>query len=205
MGEYIQRADGVVIKIGTCEDLFYVSLPYLRQLVAEGAQKYPGNLAPSEYLDPSPGWRYRFPWPDEAGTGDDHKRARVVTVPPGWWAGLEDHAEVSHYMTPIAYGRNTSGYAVSIRTACPLSETPPATWQPVPQIVEIYEQKQVDGLLWTVCRCPYCGNLWRMEPGRAADLVAHLRTAYGDAIRQRVPADDWTLLIADLVEAGYTL
>ena len=203
MGEYIQRADGVVIKVGTLEDLFYVSLSYLRKLIDEGATKYMGNLPPAEYLDPAGGWRYRFPWPDEAGTGDDYNRAHVVTVPDGFYDESE-HQEIAHYLKPKSYGRDAGGYGVNVFTACPLSATPPTCSQ-VPQITEIYEQKQVDGLLWTVYRCPYCGGLWRMPPEQAAALVTHLRAAYGPERRQRVPADDWTLKIADLIEAGYVV
>lgn len=194
MGEYIETADGRVIKIGTCEDLYY-TLPALRLLVADGARRHPGNLAPAEYLNPAHGWRYRFPWPDEAGTGDDLDRACIVRVPLGWWHGLE-HAQIAARLMPRGVTLERSAYTVTAWLPCPLSANPPDTaGRPVAQIVGIRAQRQIAGQIWTVASCPYCGNLWRLDYDHAAALIAHMRDIYS--------SDDWTLKIADLVEAGY--
>lgn len=195
MGEYIQLASGELFKLGTCEDLFYVSLPALRRMVASGAKEAIGSDSPAEYLNPKHGWRYRFPWPDEAGIGDDYNRAYVVRAPAGL-LDLVDHDEIGHSLYPQAWRRPDygGGYHVVVKTACPLSPTPPDCGE-VPYIVEVYEQKQVDGLVWVVCRCPYCGALFRVPPDKAAELVAFLRREYA--------SDAWTLKIAALIEQGY--
>lgn len=196
MGEYIETASGRVVKIGTAETLYY-TLPALRQLVADGARRHPGNLEPRDYLNPAHGWHYRFPWPDEAGTGDDLDRACIVRVPLRWWHGLE-HGPVAVQLTPRGVTLERSAYTVTAWLSCPLSDNPPETaGRPIPQTVAVCAQKQVDGHLWTLCRCPYCGRLWRLDHDRAAALIAHMRDAYA--------GDDWTLLIADLMEAGYTV
>ena len=193
MGEHIQLANGQMFKLGTCEDLFYVSFARLQQIVADGAKGL--DTDPVEYLNPASGWRYRFPWPDEQGTGDDYNRAEVVTVPDGFYDDLE-HERVSTYIVPISRRGHAGGggYGVSLFNACPLSGEPVESSK-VTRIVEIYEQRQIDGLLWVVCRCPYCGKMFRLPPDEAAELVAHIRREYA--------RDTWTLKIADLVEAGY--
>jgi hypothetical protein len=56
MGEYAQYG-GDTIKIGTCEDMYYLRADQ-RHLV----QKLPGSVSPWEK-----GLRLRFPWPDEDG------------------------------------------------------------------------------------------------------------------------------------------
>lgn len=192
MGEYIMLASGEHVKIGTCEDLFYISLPRLRREVEAGATECIGNLPPVDYLDPAGGWRYRFPWPDEDGTGADYMRAMVVPTPPAWFPERE-HDRLAHGVSAISQ-RPAGGYRVTIWTPCPLSGEP-MECSSVPQIVEIYEQKQVDGLVWTIARCPYCGALWRVPPAQAGELVAHLRTSF--------PRDVWTLKVAELIAAGY--
>lgn len=193
MGEYIQLVSGELVKLGTCEDLFYVTHAWVKQQVEAGAKGQ--NCPAAEYLNPKHGWRYRFTWPDEDGRGDDYNRAHVVTAPAGLYADVE-HYRVSHFATPISQrGKLGGGYGVSIFTACPLSKDPPEC-SSVPGIVEIYEQRPIDGRLWVVCRCPYCGAMFRLPPDQAAELVAHIRRAY--------PRDAWTLTIADLIEQGYS-
>lgn len=44
MGEYIEHA-GQVIKLGTCEDLYYTTFDGLKAMIRDGAKKTPGTLS----------------------------------------------------------------------------------------------------------------------------------------------------------------
>lgn len=194
MGEYMTLASGEYVKLGTCEDLFYISLDRLRREVQAGARECIGSLPPADYLDPAGGWRYRFPWPDEDGMGDDHNRAMIVTTPAAWFPERE-HDTITRTVKPISQRPYGGGYLVNIETPCPLSGEP-MQCSTVPQIVEIYEQKQVEGLVWLIARCPYCGALWRVPPQEGRELWEHM-LANQDA------HDDWMFRVAQLIAAGY--
>lgn len=83
MGEYI-LVNGQSVKLGTCEDLYYVTFQTLQNLLNMGAlaQDGQGNDRPSAYLSEKYGWRYRFPFPDEdnidVGYHSDFDRGVVV-------------------------------------------------------------------------------------------------------------------------------
>lgn len=65
MGEYVTYL-GRQVKIGTCENLYYVSFQkYQRAYVADMMWRCDGNDYPSEYLKPDSANRFRFPFPDE--------------------------------------------------------------------------------------------------------------------------------------------
>ena len=91
MGEYV-KIEGKPVKLGTCEDLYYYTRTELERLLPM-AEEVPGNLPPLQYLEPSHGWRYRFPFPDEAGTNPQGREyARGVEIIRGETTGdLVDH------------------------------------------------------------------------------------------------------------------
>lgn len=65
MGEYIKYRNREV-KIGTCENLYYVSYQkYIEALSAGLLAKLDGNSYPKTYTDLSQEFRFRFPFPDE--------------------------------------------------------------------------------------------------------------------------------------------
>ena len=62
MGEYAYFGDRKV-KLGTCEDLTYITHAELRQAYEAGAvHMAPGNAEIDQYLDPANGYRFRFPF-----------------------------------------------------------------------------------------------------------------------------------------------
>jgi hypothetical protein len=82
MGEFMQRiADGERVKVGTCEDLYYLRFDQLTQVRCDG------DADPERQLDV---YRFRFPWPDEdrraPGDFDRYDRScglHGLTVPAG--------------------------------------------------------------------------------------------------------------------------
>lgn len=184
MGEYIQFA-GQHVKLGTCQDLYYASFDAVRRMVNGGAEHVPGNCQPAEYLNERLNWRYRFPWPDEpAGMGDNYERVLPVPV-PAWLArplGKDwDHYTVRWYLEPAGVP------GVSLGADCPQASAP--AW------VEVYLQKQIEGRLWLVVRCPYCHALARLPEEEALQLTAHARRELAD--------DAFVMAVCDRIEAGY--
>jgi len=45
-----------------------------------------------------------------------------------------------------------------------------------PHIVDVVQQKQVDGDLWTILRCPWCGCLCRVPPAAGFVLADEVAT-----------------------------
>jgi len=204
MGEYIQLADGEVVKIGTCEDCYYTTLEQLRAAVAAGAVLVPGNLQPKDYLDPVHGFRFRFPFPDERrmsmGTHNPFDRGVTLEIPEALLH--TDHDVV--WMSMFAMGAERERtpfdpytYGLRVTVGCPFDPDPakrPQTSEVIP-VAQVVQQKQVEGALWVVLRCPYCGTAWRVAPDQGATLVAHLRERYA--------GDKFVLAIADEIARGY--
>jgi hypothetical protein len=65
MGEYVRHL-GSTVKLGTCEDLYYVSYPkYKEALQNSYLFSVENNCAVAYYAKPDSGFRFRFPFPDE--------------------------------------------------------------------------------------------------------------------------------------------
>ncbi|MBX3253305.1 MAG: hypothetical protein KF862_04105 [Chitinophagaceae bacterium] len=65
MGEYVKYG-GEIIKIGTCESLYYTTYSgYCAALESNRLSKVDGNLSPELYAKPGSGFLFRFPFPDE--------------------------------------------------------------------------------------------------------------------------------------------
>ena len=89
-------------------------------------------------------------------------------------------------------------YGLNVFLPCPagpdadkLSHAP---WPDV-NLIRIVQQRPVDGLLWTVAGCAWCGALWRLDVEHATLLAAHLAASY--------PGDELRLGIAERMMAGY--
>ncbi len=162
MGEYIKYKDEDV-KLGTCESLYYVRLDQLKEarLLME---KKPGNLDVSGYLDPKNSFRYRFPFPEEdnveIGDFGPYDKGLVIALHPDDWSLADfDHTHMWHSCQPA-----TGGYNVNVSFPCPQDakinkcQHSPITWH----IIAIKQQKQIDGEVWTVIGCPYCGSMARI-------------------------------------------
>lgn len=65
MGEFVEYR-GEVMKIGTCENLYYTTYSKYRDALENNRfSKVEGNLSPELYAKPNSGFRFRFPFPDE--------------------------------------------------------------------------------------------------------------------------------------------
>ncbi len=199
MGEYIDYK-GKEVKLGTCESLYYTRLEQLEAAEAVGIlEKRGGNLSASEYLDPANGFRYRFPFPEEDNIdiGDfvDYDKGMIVQLQHEDRDLVEDmeHGDIWHACHPKG-----GGYNVNIATPCPQSKELDwtGTQQPdnsfkrlshspiAPRIIEITQQKQVDGEIWTVIDCPYCTAKVRIEYESAVKLVHSIQVGYIETRKQ---------------------
>jgi len=179
VGEYISVDAIGQIKIGTCESLYYVRYTDLAQWVKEGRAHYViGNDDPAEYLKGA--YRFRFPFPDEDHPdeekrldlyGSNYDRHLTVQVLPEHMYPEAEHMNISHWIRPNAYGDFMGG--VQYTVSCPQG-------QEVHQdlgdrrFLSIVQQRPVEGRLWTVVACAYCGCLWRLEEASAVRLAEHI-------------------------------
>ena len=192
MGEYIEDR-GDVMKLGTCEDLYYVTYDDLKTIVDTCARLYPNNLQPRAYL--GNGFRYRFPFPDRNGKPDnkeDFDRGELVTVPD------EILFDGEHYVIAKSLKPKSSfGFNINAMITCPFDpKADPESYSRGPHtpVVEIVQQKVVEGCLWRGVRCPYWRIKWRLTPREGWLLAEHVRKGYGDKYYHQ---------IADMLEEGY--
>lgn len=214
MGEYALH-HGERVKIGTCEDMYYLRADQVDQVaplsgnVDPVADGYNGSL------------RFRFPFPDEdhIAPGAFDRFERAVTA-----HGCEVPGGVEHY--PVQF-TSPKGYVMSV--PCPessaytthdggLRRTHTATGTHVGRngfagTVRVQQQKWFDGRLITVCSCGGCGTAWRVETAEMAEpiITAFAREADEADRRERiagrpVPSSegDWYREMAIRVARGYT-
>lgn len=197
MGEYVLYR-GEPVKIGTCENLYYVRHADFARMVAAGeVQPMSGNATPAGYLDGS--FRFRFPFPDEDAltpfTYDDYDKGYLVAVT----AAPELVTMAKHSRAGASLHPRYGGYNVNVSFPCPQTDDFRAVrssgidWQ----ILEIVQQRPFEGALWTVCRCPYCGAAWRLDAEHAETLAALL---FASATRS-----DYHAEVAARILAGYTV
>lgn len=189
MGEYALH-EGREIKIGTCEDMYYLRADQRHQV-----QRLPGNVNPATET----GIRFRFPWPDEDGKKPGSFEPPDRGICPGY--DLKPPAEVEH--CPIQF-KADAGYLVSL----PCPEAPHIRDLPNLRIhrngfqgaVLITQQRPWEGHLVLVCMCGGCGTKYRLPTLEDAKPVI-------DACRKRAAesCDDWWSKVADRIEAGYKL
>lgn len=181
MGEYI-TLDGQDFKLGTCEDLYYIRHADLTAAVKAGRTSYrPGNAQPAGYLEP--GWRFRFPFPDEdgkaPGTYEDFDRGLLIGVPVDYYGPDFEHYQIGH--TISARG---GGYQVGASNPCPASPAWVQSGRKAPETygffpLEIVRQKTMEGgEVWPVCRCGWCGSMFRLDYEEASKLCAVIEKGY---------------------------
>ena len=181
MGEYA-KYNGQSVKIGTCEDMYY-----LRYADRYKVQPEPGNVDPARQAT---SLRFRFPWPDEdaiARPGHDnesHDYDRSLAVP-----SMKMPSGVEHYTVQFS---SPKGYLVSL--PCPEGQDadwlrlhkPDGTQSPVAihrngfaGAVHLCQQKELaDGRVVPILKCGGCGGRWRMEdPAEIEALVVAFRSA----------------------------
>jgi len=194
MGEYAKFADRE-IKIGTCEDMFY-----LRADQAAQVQPMPGSLNPSD-PEVQQHIRFRFPWPDEDGTEpgafDRYSRSvglYGVTMPQG-----VDHYSVQ-FTAPV-------GYLVSL----PCPEGPHGSHglavhrNGFQGPVKIVQQAYRNGNLAVVCECGGCGAAYNLPTFEDAEPIIVACRAEADRHDRHDDAAHkaWWHAVADRIAAGY--
>lgn len=181
MGEYARTRKGEDVKIGTCEDMYY-----LRYDQREMVRAIQGSCDP---VRDAGALRFRFPWPDE-----DH-------VPPGG-AEFSDNGyhrsiavdgftaqDVEHYTVQFTAH---AGYLTSL--PCPESGAYSGGAGCGPRVLEAHPinvhrngfsgavhlvaQRWIEGKgLVPVLRCGGCGAMWREEdPARIEELAVAFRS-----------------------------
>jgi len=203
MGEYITH-NGQQIKLGTCEDLYYVTFQQLVKM----ARKSGGEAYHYLKLDASGTGRYRFrfPFPRETNA-EDHERSQTFL----WGKVLAKDEDFDHNGICHSTGNHSPRgcYNVNIVFKCPGSHdfkewakdsgvmhsaiTPSST------LIGICQQRIVENSLWTVIECAYCKAKQRLDKAEGLKLA--------DAIRHQYSGDDqthkWWRSLADEIEAGY--
>ena len=205
MGEYI-ILDYQPYKLGTLYDMYYCRVNDLRQWIAAGrAGTAEGNQAPSTYLNPEDGNRFRFPFPDEDlrngnGAGDLHAygiydRGYTVPINPEMGKWFDDaHGRMCKVCDPIGQ----AGPGINVFTPCPQAPTFDLDHSPFPQryMIQITQQKFVGAQLWTMARCAYCGGAIALPQDKAEQLVEYIQKMYSH--------DPALVEIADRILAGYS-
>lgn len=153
MGEYAEY-QGQQVKIGTCEDMYY-----LRADQASSVTALPGNVDPTN-LDDLCGIRFRFPFPDEDGIepGMFDRYDRSVQV---YGITAPGALRADHYSVQF---KADAGYLVSL--PCPESGMFPESLKVARNgfvgAVRLVQQRYWAGALVGVVQCA-CGLRWRLE------------------------------------------
>jgi hypothetical protein len=188
MGEYINW-QGDSFKIGTCEDLYYVTFDDLLNMIKAGATKASGT--PRDYVRDG-GFRFRFPFPDEdqediGRKGDKSFDRGLVVVSPPEIVGEMEHSDLWVHL-PIKGG--DFGYQVNAKVHCPQAKDADSgqfsQGGTTYNIIQIVQQKAVDNNLWVVVRCPYCGTMIRLEPEWGRKLADYICKHYSDDFHKEV-------------------
>ena len=197
MGEYAKRkSDGVEVKIGTCEDMYY-----LRADQAAMVAPLTGSVDPAGR--DRHGLRFRFPWPDEDGTppGEFQEYGRTVPVDVRVPSGVE------HRRVPFTA---SAGYLMSI--PCPEGSMWRDNFHGAPihrngfrgSVLLVQQKLLRDGRLVPVCGCGGCGALFRVEEPTEIEALAAALRSEGDRRRESGTADFWHT-VADRVLEGAQL
>lgn len=159
------RYKGNIINIRTCESLYYATYADLKDNI-NYLEQVSGNAAVEDYLNEKYGFRYRFPFADEkpgiAGY-TLYNRGFLVKIPRTRLKNPE--AQIYHNRT-FFRNENIPGFAYGVYTPCPTQQSDEVEvmdWSHLRDylIFEIVQQKQVNGHLETVVRCPFCKNISR--------------------------------------------
>ncbi len=199
MGEYA-KWKGEQIKIGTCEDMYYLRADQAKLVTAEK-----GSVDPIKDQDEI---RFRFPWPDEdttqPGSFENPFRAiglHDVKPPP---LGKLDHQNVQF--------KADVGYLLSV--LCPEAEEGSGSDHNLTfhrngfsGSVKVVQQRWAGSKLVTICQCGGCGAKYRLNTLEEAQPVINslLTLAVHAARRDETSNAAFYTQIAERIEAGYKL
>jgi hypothetical protein len=211
MGEYV-TINKQQVKLGTCEDLYYTRLNQL--------WSYSHIQGVKEYLNPDNGFRYRFPFPEEdnltIGNYNDFDKGLIISL------HADDYRLVDFSHDDIWHGcsaENKGSYNVNISLPCPQSKALDWTFIQMPdnttmkikhsnndfRIVSIKQQKQVNGEVWTVISCPYCGSRVRIDYDGAVKLVHSIKVGYIDCHNATESNKEYYTKVIDRIMQGYKI
>jgi len=155
--------------------------------LATDSEQIQGNTKRSELADEKNGFRFRFPFPIEDGTEpgrfEDFDRGVLVNLTEG----TKDLCDMDHGRVYMRFKAKCPSIEFNLNAPCPMSGTEESrkfykdhgsrgAGRPA---LEIVQQKQVEGLLWLVIRCPYCGNKARLPEAKASRLACFIMAEYG--------------------------
>lgn len=173
MGEYAKYL-GQEVKIGTCENMYY-----LRADQAGQVEAVRGSVDPVADRD---ALRFRFPFPDEdegePGSFDDYNRAAKI---PGWTL-----PEGFDHVSGSVQFKAEPGYLLSL--PCPEGGN-------LPEGIRVGKngwsggygvraQRFIEGAWWTIVSCGSCGEMWRL-PREVAATVAEAFIAEAERTEYR--------------------
>jgi hypothetical protein len=167
MGEY-GTYEGTEIKIGTCEDMYYLRADQI-------------HLVRSATLDHVDALRFRFPFPDE----DDVKPGEFDKYNKGFrvW-GIEPPSDghVLHYDVQF---KDTGNVGVLVMLPCPYSTKGKDSgikygYNGYRGPAQVVQQRAWNGVWVTVMQCGVCSGLWRLETVEDALPVCEALISQGD-------------------------
>lgn len=202
MGEYAQF-QGEQVKIGTCENLYY-----LRADQALAVRALSGNVDP---VKDAPSVRFRFPFPDEdhIAPGAFENYDRSLAVPVAMPEGV-DHSSVQFcaqagYVVsmPCPEGEARATGAVDTGLGITTASGLKVHRNGFSGAVHIVQQKWVgegaERKLVLICKCGGCGSRWRVEDwADAEEIVVALRCC-----ADREGGSKFWHTIADRITDGY--
>ena len=194
MGEYL-NFDGEDVKIGTCENLYYLRYDFLKDNLDRFKA---GDQEPKSYL--SDGSRFRFPFPEEDTQQPFHyeKFDKGLTVP----VDRKDF-EIEHSTVTAHIQANGGGYGINYFIPCPglnreleiehsnISERFP---------LDIVQLKPVGEEVWLVVRCGYCGVRVRFDYKESKKLTDHIEKLHENDTEEN--QDYWNKVCSRILE-GY--
>ena len=155
------------ITIGSCEDLFYATYADLKNN-ADCLEQVSGNGSVEDYLNEKNGYRYRFPFADEKPGIAGYtlcERGFLVKIRR---AQLKDPTAQIYHNRVFTRKDDVPGFSYGFYIPCPAvkcDEVEIMDWSNLRNylIFDIVQQKQVNGHLETVVRCPFCKNISRFD------------------------------------------
>ena len=191
MGEYALY-NGEQVKIGTCEDLYYLRYEHRKQVTPLS-----GSIDPSS--DAQYTCRFRFPWPDEdhtAAPGRDNERHdydRSCNIP-----GASMPEDVKHYSVQF---KASPGYLLSL--PCPESPSgPEVARNGFVGAVHLCQLKPLrDGRVVPIMKCGGCGAKWRLEDNHEIEALIVALRSEGDRRERAGSSLKWWDDLADRIAA----
>jgi hypothetical protein len=189
MGENA-RYNGQLVKIGTCEDMYYLRADQTWQVSPVSGSLDPRDPEVQKEI------RFRFPWPDEDGTAPgafkDYDKAVAVH-------GVELPEGLEHHTVQFSAH---AGYLLSL----PCPEGPSAHGLQIHRNgfagpVRIVQQAYRAGVLAVICQCGGCGARYNVPTLAEAQPI--IEACEREAGYRAEGPGGWWRMIAKRIAEGY--